>query len=365
MTSTNPAPKPERNYGIDLLRLLSMFFVVLLHALLLGGLLDHDAAISPHKAQAAWLLEILAYGAVDTFALISGYVGFRAEKRPFKFKPIFSLWSQAVFYGLATFVFCSLFRPRLVEAGDLFTHLLPVSHGYYWYLTAYIGLLFLTPLLNAAVRDLSERQCHTAIFAALGLFSVFAIFSGDKFVTSGGYSIWWLAVLYFIGAALKKSNLLTKINKRWCLFGIFACALLTWTLKIFGSEFVLFDFKFGPDFLVSYLSPTIVISAILYLRLFSSLKLRPSFIKLIKWFAPCAFAVYLLNCNPHIQRFYPAKFLGSLTSASTPVTILTVLGFSLGFFVVALLVEKLRQTAVAFLNHQLPKPKPKTLPKTP
>ena len=51
-----------RNYGIDLLRLLAMFFVVLLHQLLLSGGLEPGGL--PQVYGVFWLLEVVAYGAL-------------------------------------------------------------------------------------------------------------------------------------------------------------------------------------------------------------------------------------------------------------------------------------------------------------
>ena len=73
MESTTSPVKKERNAGIDLLRIVSMFFVVVLHSLGQGGIL-FNTAVGSSQYKVAWLLEIFAYGAVDIFALISGYV---------------------------------------------------------------------------------------------------------------------------------------------------------------------------------------------------------------------------------------------------------------------------------------------------
>ena len=48
-------PIRERNYGIDLLRLVSMFMVVILHVLGAGGILEATGGMVFHN-RAAWLL---------------------------------------------------------------------------------------------------------------------------------------------------------------------------------------------------------------------------------------------------------------------------------------------------------------------
>ena len=87
----------ERNYGIDLLRILAMFMIVMLHVLGRGGILENATIFSAHY-KIAWLLEVICYGAVNIYALISGYVGFRAKH---KYVNIIMLWLQVIFYTVS------------------------------------------------------------------------------------------------------------------------------------------------------------------------------------------------------------------------------------------------------------------------
>ena len=54
---------PERNYGIDLMRIVSMLMVLTLHVLGQGGVLGSTRLFTV-KNQLAWLMEVGAYGAV-------------------------------------------------------------------------------------------------------------------------------------------------------------------------------------------------------------------------------------------------------------------------------------------------------------
>ena len=65
--------KAQRNYGIDLLRIISMFFVLILHCYGQGGIIYH-ATQGTIQYKFSWMIEIIAYCAVNIFALISGYV---------------------------------------------------------------------------------------------------------------------------------------------------------------------------------------------------------------------------------------------------------------------------------------------------
>ncbi len=100
----------QRNYGIDALRMLSMFMVVVLHILLLSGLLTNEQLFST-QYEIAWLLEICVYCAVNCYALISGYVGVDSK---FRFSNIIVLWLRVVFYTFIITMVFFVFIPNSV-----------------------------------------------------------------------------------------------------------------------------------------------------------------------------------------------------------------------------------------------------------
>ena len=134
----------HRNYGIDLLRIMSMIMVVMLHVLLHGGILK-NAPIFSLNYEVAWLFNILCVCAVDCFAIVSGYVMCNSRV---KFRNLFSLWFQVFFYSfLITFGF-KIFTDFPVGLGNLFYSLFPVMFNQYWYFTAYFGMFLFLPFVN-------------------------------------------------------------------------------------------------------------------------------------------------------------------------------------------------------------------------
>ena len=59
-----------RNYGIDLLRIIAMFYVVLQHSLLKGGVMTTVAEYSPNYIISVFM-EVVSFCAEDMFAIIS------------------------------------------------------------------------------------------------------------------------------------------------------------------------------------------------------------------------------------------------------------------------------------------------------
>ena len=86
----------QRNRGVDLLRMVAMWMVVILHILNKGGALGASAPLSAGR-ETALLLDMAAYCAVDCYGMISGYVG--AGHR-FRYSGAVALWLRTAFYTL-------------------------------------------------------------------------------------------------------------------------------------------------------------------------------------------------------------------------------------------------------------------------
>lgn len=99
-----PITKVKRNYGIDMLRLVAMFFVVICHVLGHGGVMKNATG---YNYSVSSLLQIVAYCAVNCYAIISGYVGYKEEDNYHYTKylkfwfPFFSIaWDIKLFFML-------------------------------------------------------------------------------------------------------------------------------------------------------------------------------------------------------------------------------------------------------------------------
>ena len=94
----------EKNYGIDALRILSMFMVTILHVLTQGGILNASGRFTS-QYEVVWLLQTMAFCAVNVYALISGYVWVYAK---YRYRNLMELWLQVFFiqYQLLFYLDC-------------------------------------------------------------------------------------------------------------------------------------------------------------------------------------------------------------------------------------------------------------------
>lgn len=220
-----------RNYGLDLLRIISIWMVVALHVVNLGGIL-HNTVPSSVQYHIAWTINMLCYCAIHCFALISGYVGINNK---FKLKRIIEIWVQVVFWCLTITLFCWTILKVDIGIKEWIKAVMPVMFQQYWYVTAYFCLFFFMPCLNCIVKNLERKYMKMALFMSVVLFSVLqTIRQVDVFGTGYGFSFLWLAILYVFGAYIKQYDIHIKSVKAFG--GYILCCLLALAFKM-GVEF--------------------------------------------------------------------------------------------------------------------------------
>lgn len=332
----------EHNYGIDLLRIISMVAVIALHVLGHGGILRNASGLNFYIA---WIIEVIAMPAVNCFVIISGYVGFRNEKYAPKAKNIVSLWFTVVFYSFGITMLFWFLHPEALGIKDIVYSALPVSTNQYWFFMAYVVLFILSPLLNCFVHNTNKRTALiTFVFIGVALSIYPVVFTAlqfdfaDPFKLLEGYSFVWFAALYLIGAYIRKYQIQNNFTTASLLCYIVGGYLISWFTKSFiGQKFVILG-----NNMVSYISPTMLITAIALVCAFSKLKPGKIWVKLISFFAPVTFAIYLIHENRHFRHFAISGRFSSVAEMNPLLIVLIVFCVVFVVFVICSLIDKVR-----------------------
>ena len=126
MAKTVNEIKEERNYGIDLLRIICMFFILVLHCVGIGGIIDNVIENSI-QYKVVWFMTIFAYCAIDIFALISGYVSYSSKEKKINYSNYIILWLQVIFYGILVTGIFNIFYENIISKVDYLIVLFPVT----------------------------------------------------------------------------------------------------------------------------------------------------------------------------------------------------------------------------------------------
>ncbi len=342
--------------GISLLKILSMFFVVILHILLQGGVLKNAEGAS---LQGAWFLETGVFCAVNIYALVSGFLGYREDDdRPYRYSRFVELWFTAVFYNVLLTVLFYLIHNSEMGGIEILRAFFPVTNNAYWYLTAYFGVVLVAPLIHYVVRSLSGAsliRCSAALVLFFSVYGAFASHRSDVFGLYYGYSFLWLALLYFLGAVVRSTELYKMIRSSSAFLGILIC----WAI-LFLYNFLMLRFEektaiYAHDgFYFSYLSPAVLAMALCYLLLFANVRLAGTVRILVYSFAPCSFGVYLLHANPQVLKWFMTGRFERFAEFSFPLLILAVLCTAFVILIIGLMTDTARRVLFEKLDIQAP-----------
>ena len=296
----------ERNNSLDLLRIISMLMVLCNHILSWGGLIDGGT----EPMSGAWLagntLFVFLLPAVNCFVLISGYFLCTAE---FKLKRLVNLWVDCAFYNVGIYLIMCFCNQAAFSITGLIRAVLVISMENYWFVTAYFLLYLLSPFLNLAIQAMDRKMHGLCCLVLLGVFSVAAnlIYTVDFTSINGGYGLLWFCVIYVVAAYIRL-YIPERIRFQKWMFPVFVLSALT----ICGEKYLahlitphIFGEVVMDSLFYSYNSIIAVICALSLFQFFRGLKIRWEFgNRLIRFFAPLTFAVYLIHAQPHFRDLY-------------------------------------------------------------
>jgi surface polysaccharide O-acyltransferase-like enzyme len=309
-----------------------MFMIVIHHILLHGGVLSSS---SDANYAVAWLMNISVYCAVNCYAIISGFVGYSDQPKSYHYKKFLSFWMQVFTYSFGITLIAYLIKPEAIGLKTLIKSLAPVASKQYWYFSAYAGLFFIVPWINRLLQSFTTQETFKFVFSLLTVFVCYVTFAnrlGDCFSLSSGYSFVWLAILYIIGAWMKKCNVQRYCKSRTLIIGIFVCVLFAWAAKVF----------LDCDIFYKYTSFTLVFIAFALVSIFSKLQPKVLCRKFVTCFSPAAFGVYLIHDQQLMRGHFITDSFTWIAESAWWLLIIQVLLSALCIFACCLSIEKCR-----------------------
>ena len=196
----------QHNYGIELLRIVAMLMIVAHHFSLHSGIVFEVGSINDMWMQA---LALSGKTGVNIFVLITGHYA-SARIRSGKVLGLIGctsgyslvLTAAAVLTGSVGFSMKMLLKAAVPY----------LFGGTYWFVTTYLELYVLLPVLNMMMERLDSRNYRNYLILFTGLLCVLPKVVGQFIhVNDLGFNkLVWFVYLYFLGAYLKKLNISGK-----------------------------------------------------------------------------------------------------------------------------------------------------------
>ena len=155
------ALKTARNSNMELMRIVSMLFIIIFH-LIYRTFSIHDYQMSSATYLLVRFIIAITLVHVNSFVLLTGY--FQYEKK-LKFSKLLSINNATWFYSIL-FLLIALFLTENmniplvypITSLDIFKTLIPLDYGLYWYIGLYLLLYLLSPILNTVIANSNQKR---------------------------------------------------------------------------------------------------------------------------------------------------------------------------------------------------------------
>ena len=236
-----------------------------------------------------------------------------------------------VFFSVAL---CAVLALSFGERIDLKQALLSMLGAGHWFIPSYVILFVLSPVLNAFVERVEEKQFRFFLV----IFFLAEFFYG--YITEVGYFYRGYSALHFIGLYLLARYLhlypsrFTRMSSASDFLVYGSISLVTALLFYFGTGWIDLGFH-----LVWIISPFVVLASAYFLLAFSKFSFKS---RTINWMASSAFAIYLFQENSFVRPFFKSAANALFYDGGFVTGVFQVFLFLCVFAVSCILVDKIR-----------------------
>lgn len=299
----------ERSSNFELLRIVSMFFIVLYHTIHHGNIINNCTNEGLRVILEIMMLFMVVH--VNSFVLLSGYF---QSKCDFKQSKLWSIINANWFYKVLIVILFSYLGIRKFTTTELFINFFPLNLEEYWFITPYLIIYCLSPFLNKFIDSINKQDYRKLLIVLIIILSVFPYLTANRIYGNDGFTLYNFVVLYLIGAYLRKyplkeSYLFKKTsNNLFQLFTIILfilCVIINYSFNKTASYLVgtnsLFNFlgQGIVDMTRAYSNPIVIIQSIAYFSFFSTLDFKS---KIINRLSKLTLGVYFIHDNKYVRE---------------------------------------------------------------
>lgn len=256
----------------------------------------------------AWFhfISTLCVVAVNVFVLISGYFLINEN---FRLSKIWKLMAEVLFYSwlIVFFRFAIIKDFSNITSKNIIAAFLPVSYSEYWFVSAYVVMYLLSPVINLLLNNITQKQHFGVMLLLLFCFCIWSDILPFSLL-QGGYSFIWFICLYIVAAYFRKYIPSELENKKSILMYFFSSFLLflLWIIisyclpqnsdNMYITEIAHYYFNYN--------SILVFLGSISLFQYFRGVKINSHIVKnMLKHVTPLMFGVYLIHDNPNMRDY--------------------------------------------------------------
>ncbi len=303
--------KKERNSNIELLRIISIFFIIVHHYALHNRLYDLEIVnINKYIGIGAFSLGKIG---VNIFIIITGYF---LINKDIAIKKLLKLWLQIFFYSLGIAMIFYIFKHTSITPTSWIKIIMPISFNRYWFITVYFFLYLFIPIINEYISKIDKERYKKVLL----IFFIILVVTYSLAYSSSSYflaeqtpfsNLIYFVFLYLIGGYIKKYKI-TKIenmsNKRIA----FTTLLFFMVYMTILCVCEIIDSKFNVlgnalNWYTRSNSIFVFIISVFMFCLFKNMNIKNN--KIINFIASTCFGTYLIQSHTYTKAYLYKKIL--------------------------------------------------------
>ena len=349
----------KRNSAYDLMKIISMFLIVLCHMINHGGIIQH--VTNPTLKILIQLIFLGTLVHVNSFVLVTGYY---QHDKSFRASKIWKLINASMFYKIIIMLIFVFILNHTISSLFVFKELMPFNLDEYWFIKMYIFLYFLSPFINVLIKHLNQKKHIQLLSVMFFIFSILPYVTGNQAFSNDGYTLYHFIFLYLIGAYLKKyplqeSYIFKYISKNmfqllcilFFLFGWLGNFIVQQAMTTFANTHPIVQYLSNNlmSMNLAYSNPFIIIQSISYVLFFSTLNFHN---RIITKISALTLGVYLIHEHSLVRNQLYTWLGMTMNNISSYSFVIKMFGVSVFVFVICMLVELVRQLLFKLIYKQ-------------
>ena len=303
----------KRVYGLDLVRFIAIFFVILVHSFLNDGF--NELPLNSIKMFILLFIRCLSHCGVLLFIILTGYLCSNREINKKHYYSIFKILITYFLVSIITLIFRKCYLNDEVSVITLIANIFNFTTApYAWYVEMYIGLFFLIPFLNILYKNINTRKNKRLLIITLFLFS--SLFPTLDKIMIAGHSInlypdWWSLLypilLYYVGSYIREYKI--NFNKYVNIAIIILLNFLNAFVSFFYSQGKsVNDLSIDNNYAVS-----IILAILIFIQFYNVTTKNIKIEKNVSFYSKYSFGAYLISYCFDVLLYRNAKNIFSET----------------------------------------------------
>lgn len=285
------------------------------------------------------------------FIIISGYYAINTK---FNIKKVLNLWGKTLFYTLSFLIIYAI----IGKPNHIYENLFPVISGQYWFITAYIALYLISPIISIVINKLSKNQFKYLLIILIVLYGIINIVFNPNNLFNDNFGP--VILIYLIGAYIRLHVNIKKEKQYYFLKYIIINIIVTW-LSIM-VEYIYNGFTNdtnGTIFKLVYLfrgqihrfsSLFLIFAVVLLFIKFRTIEIKNNRInKFINFISPSILSIYVIHENVNNRWLWEAVLNPAQYNNSSVLVGYIILG-TICVFILCLIIDLSRRGVYSLLK---------------